>query len=70
MLQRDGSFAPRGNIFDDGLAAEHSITMSTRGDDHLRMISSNNTSQITFGPDVDVYVPISRIRPCIVIFTV
>ncbi|KAI0922155.1 hypothetical protein AcV7_007788 [Taiwanofungus camphoratus] len=54
VLQRDGSFAPRGNIFDDGLAAEHSITMSTRGDDHLRMISSNNTSQITFGPDVDV----------------
>ncbi|KZT67053.1 hypothetical protein DAEQUDRAFT_429165 [Daedalea quercina L-15889] len=53
-LQHDGSFAPEGNIFDEGLAERYKIDKSTHGQDELRYIVSDNGKEISVAPDVDI----------------
>lgn len=55
-LQRDGSFAAKGNIFDDGLAEKYKITKRTDGEDQCRYIVSDNGSSVSVAPDVDMFV--------------
>jgi len=53
-LQDDGSFAPHGNIFDEGLAAQYKIEKHAQGEDELRYVVSDNGDEISIAPDVNV----------------
>ncbi|EPS95230.1 hypothetical protein FOMPIDRAFT_1054393 [Fomitopsis schrenkii] len=53
-LQEDGSFAPHGNIFEEGLAKKYKIHERTEGQDECRYIVSDNGSSVSVAPDVDI----------------
>ncbi|KAH9843486.1 uncharacterized protein C8Q71DRAFT_697968 [Rhodofomes roseus] len=53
-LQDDGSFAPHGNIFAEGLAGKYKIEKHTQGQDKLRYVVSNNGKEVSVAPDVDI----------------
>ena len=53
-MQRDGSFAADGNIFDEDLAEKYKIRKRREGEDQCRYIVSDNGSTVSMAPDVDV----------------
>ncbi|KZT13310.1 uncharacterized protein LAESUDRAFT_754292 [Laetiporus sulphureus 93-53] len=53
-LQKDGSFAPKGNIFKDGLAERYDITKQVRGCDQIRWVTSGNAKEVSFDPNVNL----------------
>ncbi|OCH96317.1 hypothetical protein OBBRIDRAFT_232425 [Obba rivulosa] len=53
-LQKDGSFAADGNIFEEGLATKYGIETTKTGEDSIRWIQSVKTKEISGGAQAKV----------------